>query len=107
VTAADLALMKPRSLLANTARAELIAPGVLVAALQAGRPGYAGLDVFEHEPVPVDHPLLKMDNVVCTPHYGWATHETYEQYFGEAFDNVVAFAEGRPTGIFNPEVLAR
>ena len=106
VTAADLALMKPTSLLANTARAELIAPGALVAALQAGRPGYAGLDVFEHEPVPVDHPLLKMDNVVCTPHYGWATHETYEQYFGEAFDNVVAFAEGRPTGIFNPEVLA-
>lgn len=106
VTAADLALMKPRALLANTARAELIAPGALVAALQAGRPGYAGLDVFEHEPVPVDHPLLQMDNVVCTPHYGWATHETYEQYFGEAFDNVVAFAQGRPTGLFNPQVLA-
>jgi D-3-phosphoglycerate dehydrogenase len=106
VTAADLALMKPTSLLANTARAELIAPGALVKALQAGRPGYAGLDVFEHEPVPVDHPLLKMPNVVCTPHYGWATHETYEQYFGEAFDNVIAWATGKPTGIFNPEALA-
>jgi D-3-phosphoglycerate dehydrogenase len=105
VTAADLALMKPTSLLANTARAELIAPGALVEALEAGRPGYAGLDVFEQEPVPLDHPLLKMQNVVCTPHYGWATHETYEQYFGEAFDNVIAFATGHPTGIINPDAL--
>jgi len=106
VTAADLALMKPTALLANTARAELIAPNALVEALEAGRPGYAGLDVFEQEPVPTDHPLLQMPNVVCTPHYGWATHETYEQYFGEAFDNVLAFDGGHPANIVNPEALA-
>ena len=108
VTAADLAMMKPTALFVNTSRAPLVAAGALEAALTAGRPGFAAVDVFEDEPVyGAAHPLLKMDNVVCTPHYGWATHETYEQYFGEAFDNVVAFAEGRPTGIFNPEVLAR
>ncbi|MBC7780452.1 MAG: D-2-hydroxyacid dehydrogenase family protein [Proteobacteria bacterium] len=104
VTASDLASMKPTALIVNTARAELIEPRALEGALRAGRPGYAAVDVFEVEPVPVDHPLLKMPNVVCTPHYGWATHETYEQYFGEAFDNVVAYAAGQPLDLVNPEV---
>ena len=101
VTAQDLARMKSSALLANTARAGLIAPGALVGALRAGRPGYAALDVFDEEPLPADHPLLAMETVVCTPHYGWATRETYDQYFGEAFDNVLAFAAGAPTNLLD------
>lgn len=106
VTAADLAAMKPSALLVNTSRAELIAPGALVAALQAGRPGFAAVDVYEAEPV-FNHPLLHMDNVVCTPHIGYVEKDTYERYFGAAFDNLLAFFAGTPAGLLNPEVVKR
>jgi D-3-phosphoglycerate dehydrogenase len=104
VTAADLALMKPSALLVNTSRAELIETSALVAGLSAGRPGYAAVDVYEDEPV-VDHPLLRMDNVVCTPHLGYVEQDSYELYFGTAFDQVLAFAAGRPINLVNPEAL--
>jgi D-3-phosphoglycerate dehydrogenase len=107
VTADDLARMKPTALLVNTARAELIAPGALVDALKKGRPGLAAVDVYENEPVVGgEHPLLRLDNALCTPHTAWLEQETYELYFGEAFDNIVAFIGGRPVNIVNPEVLA-
>lgn len=93
VKAEDLARMKPDALLVNTSRAELIEPGALVAALQAGRPGFAAVDVYEHEPA-IDDPLLTMDNVVCTPHLGYVERDSYELYFGQAFDHVNAFAAG-------------
>lgn len=96
--------MHSNSLLVNTSRAELIAEGVLVAALQAGRPGYAAVDVYEQEPV-TDHPLLHMDNVVCTPHLGYVEKDGYELYFGVAFNQVMAFATGSPVGIINPDAL--
>ena len=76
VTAADLARMKPTALLVNTSRAQLIAPGALVAALRAGRPGMAAVDVYEEEPVrDPGHPLLALDNVVATPHIGYVSRE--------------------------------
>ncbi|MFP5284865.1 MAG: D-2-hydroxyacid dehydrogenase family protein [Thermoanaerobaculia bacterium] len=97
VTAGDLARMKPDALLVNTSRAELIAPGVLEAGLRAGRPGSAAVDVYEEEPVlGAAHPLLALDNAVCTPHLGYVERDGYESYFGQAFDQVAAFAEGRP-----------
>jgi len=106
VTAADLARMKPTALLVNTSRAPLIAPGALVEALKAGRPGMAAVDVYEQEPVrdPL-HPLLAMDNVVCTPHIGYVSREEYELQFSDIFDQIVAYAAGRPAHVVNPQVL--
>ena len=106
VTAADLALMKPTATLVNTSRAELVAAGALETALKAGRPGAAAVDVYESEPVfSADHPLLKLPNALCTPHLGYVARDNYEVYYGTAFDNVVAFANGEPANIANPEVL--
>jgi D-3-phosphoglycerate dehydrogenase len=108
VTAADLARMKPAALFVNVARAALVEPGALVAALRSGRPGSAAVDVYEQEPVTGgDHPLLKMPNVLCTPHLGWAEWETFELYFGECFEQIAAFAAGRSLRLANPEVAGR
>lgn len=105
VQAADLAAMKSTALLVNTSRAELIAPGALEAALQAGRPGHAALDVFEQEPLRADDPLLKMDNVLATPHLGYVEKDGYELYFNAAFQNIVDFASGSPKNVLNPEAV--
>ena len=106
VTATDLARMKPTSLLVNTSRAGLIEPGVLVRALEQGRPGMAAVDVFEQEPVPAGgDPLVAMNNVVCTPHIGYVTHEEYEIQFSDIFDQILAFADGKPINVVNPDVL--
>jgi D-3-phosphoglycerate dehydrogenase / 2-oxoglutarate reductase len=108
VTADDLARMKPTALLVNTSRAPLIAAGALEAALAAGRPGMAAVDVFEEEPVlRGDHPLLKLGNVVATPHIGYVTRDEYEVQFSEIFDQVVSFAAGTPDNVVNPDVLGR
>jgi D-3-phosphoglycerate dehydrogenase len=108
VTAEDLARMKPTALLVNTARADLIAPGALVDALNAGRPGFAAVDVYEDEPVTGgNHPLLKMPNVVCMPHLGWADRDTFELYFGETFEQVQAYCAGAPVRLLNPDVSGR
>lgn len=102
VKAAHLARMKPTALLVNTARAELIEHGTLVSALKAGRPGMAATDVYENEPVQHgDHPLLKLDNALCTAHSAWLERDTYEAYFGEAFANAAAYAAGKAVKIRN------
>ncbi|MGH8688792.1 MAG: D-2-hydroxyacid dehydrogenase family protein [Burkholderiales bacterium] len=103
VGAADLARMKPDALFVNTSRAGLVAPGALVAALRAGRPARAAVDVYETEPLlnPAD-PLLSMENVVCTPHIGYVTREEYELQFADIFDQVVAYAAGAPINVVNP-----
>lgn len=106
VTAHDLAHMKPTATFINTSRAELVAAGALEAALQSGRPGFAGLDVFETEPLPPDSPLLHMDHVVATPHLGYVEKDGYELYFRSAFQNVLDFAGGTPKNVLNPEALA-
>jgi D-3-phosphoglycerate dehydrogenase len=107
VQAADLAAMKPTAILVNTSRAELIAPGALEAALMQGRPGQAAIDVFEQEPLPPDSPLLRMENVLATPHLGYVEKDGYELYFGAAFQNIVDFARGEPRNVLNPEALER
>ena len=106
VTADDLARMKPTALIVNTSRAPLIAPGALVAALQAGRPGLAAVDVYEEEPVrDPNHPLFALDNVVCTPHIGYVSREEYEIQFADIFDQITAWCAGTPINVVNPEVL--
>ena len=107
VTPDDLARMKPTALLVNTSRAPLIVPGALVAALRAGRPGFAAVDVYEEEPLlDTAHPLLNMPNVVCTPHIGYVSREEYEVQFADIFDQITAYAAGRPINVVNPDVLA-
>lgn len=105
IGAGDFAAMRAGSLFVNTSRAELVAPGALLAALDAGRPGAAALDVFESEPT-VTHPLIAHPAVLATPHIGYVERDSYELYFGTAFDNLVAFAAGKPTGLVNPEAFA-
>lgn len=106
VTRADLARMKPTALIVNASRAGLIADGALVEALKAGRPGMAAVDVYEKEPVlGANHPLLKMDNVTCTPHLGYVTRESYEDYYAVVVDDIVSFAAGKPNHVLNPEAI--
>jgi D-3-phosphoglycerate dehydrogenase len=107
VTLRDLGRTQPTALLVNTSRAGLIEPGALVQALQSGRPGMAAVDVYEDEPVlDANHPLLAMDNVVCTPHIGYVTREEYELQFSDIFDQIVAYCAGNPVHVVNPEVLS-
>jgi D-3-phosphoglycerate dehydrogenase / 2-oxoglutarate reductase len=106
VTADDLSHMKPTALLVNTSRAQLIEPGALVQGLRDGRPGMAAIDVYEDEPMrDTEHPLLQMDNVVCTPHIGYVTREEYEMQFTDIFDQIIAYQHGAPSNVINPEVL--
>jgi len=108
VTAGDLARMKPTALIVNTSRAPLIEPGALVHALEAGRPGMAAVDVYEEEPLrDVSHPLLRMRNVVATPHIGYVTRDEYEIQFSDIFDQIIAYYAGKPVHVVNPEVRGR
>ena len=105
VTLEDLSQMKPTALLVNTSRAELIGPEALISALNRGRPGLAAVDVFESEPILQGHALLRLENCICTPHIGYVEQDSYELYFGAAFDNVINFIKGIPTNIVNPGAL--
>ena len=106
VTAEDLARMKSSAIIVNTSRAGLIEPGALLAALQAGRPGFAALDVYDEEPVPASHPLLQLDNLICTPHIGYVTREEWDLQFADIFDQINAYAAGTPSNVVNPQVLS-
>jgi D-3-phosphoglycerate dehydrogenase len=107
VSASDLAQMKPSALIVNTSRAQLIAPGALVSALGAGRPGMAAVDVYDEEPLlNTDNPLLQLDNVICTPHIGYVTREEWDLQFSDVFDQINAYDMGAPINIVNPDVLS-
>jgi D-3-phosphoglycerate dehydrogenase len=100
--------MKPTALIVNTSRAPLIEPGALVQALRNGRPGMAAVDVYEEEPMrDVHHPLCAMPNVVCTPHIGYVTREEYELQFSDIFDQILAYAAGKPINVVNPAALEK
>jgi D-3-phosphoglycerate dehydrogenase len=101
----DFGRMKPTALFVNTSRAELIEQDALIAALNRGRPGMAAVDVFESEPILQGHALLRLENCICTPHIGYVELESYEMYFGAAFENVVNFIQGEPTNVVNPAAL--
>ncbi|EEX08751.1 D-isomer specific 2-hydroxyacid dehydrogenase, NAD-binding [Ruegeria lacuscaerulensis ITI-1157] len=106
ITAEDFAAMRPGALFVNTSRAGLIAPGALLAALNAGRPGMAAIDVFDTEPLtdPSD-PLLSHPNLIATPHIGFVTEEELDLQFSDIFDQVNAFAAGSPIHVINPEAM--
>lgn len=108
VRASDLARMKPTSLFVNTSRAALVEEGALVSALRSGRPGAAAVDVYEREPLnDADHPLLNMDNVVCTPHLGYVEHDQLDRYYADQFARVLAFERGEPVDVVNPEAARK
>jgi D-3-phosphoglycerate dehydrogenase / 2-oxoglutarate reductase len=108
ITLEDLSAMKPTALFVNTGRSEVIEAGALEAALRAGRPGFAAIDVFEHEPIyHADHPLIGLDNVLATPHIGYVEKDTYEQFFSIAIDQLLAWQAGAPINLLNPDVLSR
>jgi D-3-phosphoglycerate dehydrogenase / 2-oxoglutarate reductase len=103
VTAGDLKCMKPTALLVNTSRGPLVDQQVLLRALDEGRPGFAAIDVYEEEPViGGGHPLLQRKNVICTPHLGYVTRETYESYYGTVVESILGFAAGKPVNVINP-----
>jgi len=105
---ADLARMKPTALIVNTSRGPIIGADSLVKALKEGRPGYGAFDVYDDEPVlGGNHPLLKIDNVICTPHLGYVDRDTYEKYYGAAVDAILAYAAGKPINVMNPDVLGK
>jgi D-3-phosphoglycerate dehydrogenase / 2-oxoglutarate reductase len=106
ITTNDLMQMKPTSLFVNTSRAELLEENALISALQQGRPGMVAIDVFESEPILQGYPLLRMENVICTPHIGYVERESYELYFSAAFKNILGYMSGDTQSVANPEAMA-
>ena len=101
----ELALMKSSALLINTSRGPIVDESALVSSLSSGAIAGAGLDVFDHEPLPDGHPLLGLGNVLLTPHLGYVTHETYATFYGQTIENIQGFLDGTPQRVLNPEVL--
>ena len=104
--ARELAVMKPTAYLINTSRGPIVDEGALLDVLRSGSIAGAGLDVFDEEPLPSDHPLLSMDNVLLTPHMGYVTQETYVNFYGQTLENVRSYIEGNPQRVMNPDVMA-
>lgn len=108
IKATDLARMKPTALIVNTSRATIVEEGALVDALRKGRPGFAAVDVYEKEPLlGADHPLLSMPNALCTPHLGYAEARSYEAIYKLAVDQLLAYADGKPINLINPEAAGK
>ena len=103
--ARELGLMKPSAYLINTSRGPIVDEDALLNALKSREITGAGLDVFDVEPLPANHPLLALDNVLLTPHLGYVTQETYRAFYGQSLDNIRSFIEGNPQRVMNPEAL--
>jgi phosphoglycerate dehydrogenase-like enzyme len=101
VAARELALMKPNAYLINTARGPIVDEKALIAALDERRIAGAGLDVFDTEPLPLDHPFRRMDNVVITPHLGYVSEQNYGRYFPDVVDDIRAFIDGKPVRVIS------
>jgi phosphoglycerate dehydrogenase-like enzyme len=101
IGAAELALMKPTAYLINTSRGPIVDETALIAALRGGKIAGAGLDVFDVEPLPLDHPFRKMDNVVITPHLGYVSEQNYRRYFADAVDDIIGFLDGKPMRVLS------
>jgi phosphoglycerate dehydrogenase-like enzyme len=99
ITAADIGRMKKSALLINTSRGPIVEERALIAALQSGKIAGAGLDVFDHEPLPLDHPYRKMDNVVITPHLGYVSTQNYGKYFPDIVEDIRAWLDGKPVRV--------
>ena len=104
--ASELSLMKNSAYLINTSRGPIVEEDALLDALQSGAIAGAGLDVFDEEPLPSDHPILSLDNVLLTPHLGYVTQETYVNFYGQTLENVRSYIEGTPQRVMNPDVLS-
>ena len=101
----ELAMMKPGALLVNTARGAIVSETAMLKALETGHLGGVGLDVFEIEPLPMDHPLRRFDNAILLSHRGYATVEVLQERYEEAMTNILNFIDGKPVNLHNPEVL--
>ena len=97
----ELNRMKPTASLINTSRGPIVDEAALIAALQNGTIAGAGLDVFDEEPLPLDHPLRRTANTIITPHIGYVTAETYKVFFDETVENIQAFLQGAPVRVLN------
>jgi len=96
--------MKPGAILINTARGPLVSQTALIQGLETGRLGGAGLDVYDEEPIPADHPLRRLNNVVLLSHRGYATLEVLRERYEGAIKNILSFMDGKPTDLLNPGV---
>jgi phosphoglycerate dehydrogenase-like enzyme len=105
VTAREFGLMKPTAFLVNTSRGPIVVEQALLDALRSRRIAGAALDVYDVEPLPLDHPLLGLDNVLLAPHLGYATGATLRGFFEESVKNLRAWLEGKPINVLNPEAL--
>jgi D-3-phosphoglycerate dehydrogenase len=101
VGAKELGLMKPTAYIINTSRGPIVDEAALLAALRDKKIAGAGLDVFDTEPLPLGHPLRKMDNVVITPHLGYVSEQNYRRYFADAVDDIRGFLDHKPVRVIN------
>jgi D-3-phosphoglycerate dehydrogenase len=102
----ELAKMKKSAILINTARGRIVDEAALIKALREKQILGAGLDVFEKEPLPLDNPLIKLENVVLTPHIGFVTQEALEKSISICVNNIEKYVDGKPHNVVNPEAIA-
>jgi D-3-phosphoglycerate dehydrogenase len=107
IGAADFARMKPGAILVNTSRGPILDEAALIEALRQRRLAHAALDVYSREPLPADHPLLRMENVTLAPHLGYVNTDIFRHFYGESVKNIEAWLDGKPINVLNPEALTR